>query len=94
MLLGVGVDIQATKQMQRTIQRSGETFIKKVFLEQEILYCQKQKKDLQHFVARFCAKEAFLKALGTGWNQGISWLDIEVVKKKSGAPEINLKGQA
>jgi len=76
------------------IERHGELFINRVYTPQEIRYCQSRKQATQHFAGRWAAKEAILKALGTGWRKGISWRDIEVRNDRSGRPVVGLRGGA
>lgn len=76
------------------IERHGELFISRVYTEHEIAYCSTKKAATQHYAGRWAAKEAVLKALGTGWRQGISWRDVEVRNKTSGGPTISLYGGA
>jgi holo-[acyl-carrier protein] synthase len=76
------------------IERHGELFINRVYTQHEIRYCQERKQATQHFAGRWAAKEAVLKALGTGWRKGISWRDIEVANDLAGKPRINLTGGA
>ena len=76
------------------IERHGELFIQRVYTEHEISYCSTKKAAMQHYAGRWAAKEAVLKALGTGWRRGISWRDIEVRNLRSGAPTIALRGGA
>jgi len=68
----------------------GELFIRRVYTEHEIAYCSTKKASTQHYAGRWAAKEAVLKVLGTGWTRGISWRDVEVRNKPSGAPTITL----
>jgi len=76
------------------IERHGELFINRVFTTQEIQYCQSRKQSTQHYAGRWAAKEAVLKALGTGWRKGISWRDVQVLNDQNGRPEIRLDGGA
>jgi len=76
------------------IERHGDTFINRVYTPHEIEYCQSRKAATQHFAGRWAAKEAILKALGTGWIKGISWRDIEVHNERSGQPVVRLRGGA
>jgi len=76
------------------IERHGELFINRVYTPQEIEYCQARKQATQHFAGRWAAKEAVLKALGTGWRRGISWRDVEVYNEPGGKPLIRLRGGA
>ncbi|MCA9261130.1 MAG: holo-ACP synthase, partial [Planctomycetales bacterium] len=76
------------------IERHGELFIQRVYTEGEIAYCAEKKAATQHYAGRWAAKEAVLKALGTGWRRGISWRDVEVRHKPGGGPKIVLHGGA
>ncbi len=76
------------------IERHGELFLGRVFTSREILYCSSRKASTQHYAGRWAAKEAVLKALGTGWARGISWRDIEVRNDEGGRPSIHLEGGA
>ncbi len=94
MIIGIGTDIQAIERVQQAIERTGEAFLKKTFSNEEMAYCRQQRRWAQHFAVRFCAKEAFLKALATGWSQGIRWTEVEVAKTASGCPALKLSGKA
>jgi holo-[acyl-carrier protein] synthase len=94
MIRGTGVDIAETSRIEGSLERHGERFTKKVFTPGEIEYCNKFKNRAERYAARFAAKEAAFKALGTGWREGIRWLDVEVVHQPSGKPELVLKGRA
>ncbi|MGD0222882.1 MAG: holo-ACP synthase [Terriglobia bacterium] len=94
MILGTGVDIAETSRIEQGLERHGERFTKRIFTPDEIGYCEKFKNRAEHYAARFAAKEAAFKALGTGWREGIRWLDIEVVHQPSGKPELVLTGKA
>ena len=74
------------------IERHGELFIERVYTTEEIKYCQSRKQATQHFTGRWAAKEAILKALGTGWRKGISWRDMEVRNEPSGKPVVAVRG--
>lgn len=93
-IIGIGTDIIECLRIAQMIERHGETFITRVYTEHEIGYCSTKKAATQHYAGRWAAKEAVLKVLGTGWKKGISWRDVEVVNKPSGAPIINLYGGA
>ena len=73
MIIGIGIDIVDLDRFQRMLDRHGKRFLAKTFSEEEIAYCQSRKNPAQHFAARFAAKEAVFKALGTGWREGMSW---------------------
>ncbi|TWT67685.1 Holo-[acyl-carrier-protein] synthase [Posidoniimonas polymericola] len=94
MIVGIGTDIIETLRIAKMIERHGELFINRVYTEHEIKYCSSQRAATQHYAGRWAAKEAVLKALGTGWVRGISWRDIEVYKQASGAPVVRLQGGA
>ncbi len=89
-ILGIGTDIIECLRIAQMIERHGELFIRRVYTEHEIGYCSTKKASTQHYAGRWAAKEAVLKVLGTGWKRGISWRDIEVRNKPSGAPTITL----
>lgn len=76
------------------IERHGELFINRVYTPHEIAYCRERKQATQHYAGRWAAKEAVLKAIGTGWRKGISWRDIEVQNISGGKPIITLRGGA
>ena len=94
MICGTGVDIAETSRIEQGLQRQGERFTKKIFTPAEIVYCEKFKNRSERYAARFAAKEAAFKALGTGWREGIRWLDVEVIHQPSGKPELVLTGRA
>lgn len=93
MVLGIGVDIVSIEDFKARAERNPR-FIARIFGKEEINYCQMQKDPWPHFAARFAAKEAVMKAIGTGWAKGVSFLDIIISKKNSGALTINLVGTA
>jgi len=93
-VVGVGTDIIECLRIAQMIERHGELFINRVYTDYEIRYCQRRKQATQHFAGRWAAKEAILKALGTGWRRGISWRDVEVRNEPSGKPVVGLRGGA
>jgi holo-[acyl-carrier protein] synthase len=93
-VLGIGVDMVEVERIQHSLDRFGERFMKRVFTEGEIAYCQSMKFPARHFAARFAAKEAVSKAFGTGIGKAMGWRDIDVHKKKSGEPFLVLHGGA
>ncbi|MCI0493176.1 MAG: holo-ACP synthase [Planctomycetes bacterium] len=93
-ILGIGTDIVECLRIAQMIERHGELFITRVYTDDEIHYCSARKAATQHFAGRWAAKEAVLKALGTGWRRGIGWRDIEICNDRSGAPSIILRGGA
>jgi len=94
MIVGTGVDIVETSRIQRVFERHGERFARRLFTAGEIAYCEKFKNKAERYAARFAAKEAAFKALGTGWREGIRWVDVEVTHQPSGKPELVLSGRA
>lgn len=93
-VLGIGTDIVENLRIAQMIERHGELFLRRVYTPHEIEYCSVRKAATQHYAGRWAAKEAVLKALGTGWAQGISLLDIEVRNESGGRPHIALTGGA
>jgi holo-[acyl-carrier protein] synthase len=91
-ILGIGTDITECLRIAQMIERHGELFIARVYTPQEIQYCQSRKQSTQHFAGRWAAKEAVLKAVGTGWRRGISWRDVEIRNQLGGKPEVALFG--
>jgi len=85
-ILGIGVDMVEVERIQHSLDRFGERFMKRVFTEGEIAYCQSMKFPARHFAARFAAKEAVSKAFGTGIGKAMGWRDIDVHKKETGEP--------
>ncbi len=90
-----GLDLVELERMERALSQHGESFKRKVFTSKERAYCEARgKAALQSFAARFCAKEAVAKALGTGIAKGVSFLDIEIVNGEEGKPSVILHGEA
>lgn len=93
MILGIGTDIVDNERMQTVISKYGQRFLNKVFSSREAARLRKSE-DAQRAAATFAAKEALVKALGTGFRYGISLCDIEVIRDRHGKPRINLSGRA
>jgi holo-[acyl-carrier protein] synthase len=93
LIYGIGTDIIEVSRIQKVMERD-IGFREKIFSEGEIAYCEKMKNKFQHYAARFSAKEAFMKALGTGWRDGIRFIEIEVVHDPLGKPLVRLSGKA
>lgn len=93
-IFGIGTDIIECLRIAQMIERHGELFINRVYTKHEIQYCQSRKLATQHFAGRWAAKEAILKALGTGWRRGISWRDMEIRNEPGGRPTVALRGGA
>lgn len=92
MIVGLGVDIAEVDRIAAAIERHGRPFLERLFTPAEIAYCEKYRNRAERFAGRFAAKEAAMKALGTGWTQGVRWVDIEVVREPSGKPKLKLSG--
>src|SRR5690242_15555226 len=93
-ILGIGTDIIECLRIGKMIEQHGELFLRRVFTEKEILYCQARKHATEHFAGRWAAKEAILKALGTGWSRGICWTDLEIRNEPGGEPKVMVRGGA
>src|SRR6202050_2810273 len=93
MIVGLGVDITEISRVEAAIQRRGQAFLQRIFTPSEIAYCEKHRNFAERFAGRFAAKEAAMKALGTGWTRGVRWVDIEVLREPSGKPTLNLTGE-
>jgi len=86
MIQGLGTDIIEISRIQQSISRHEQRFLDRLFTLQEQQYCLKHRESARHFAGRFAAKEAIVKALGTGFRDGISWLDIEIQNDAAGKP--------
>ena len=93
-ILGIGTDIVECPRIGKMIEQHGELFLRRVYTEREIRYCQARKHAIEHFAGRWAAKEAILKALGTGWSRGICWTDLEVRNGPAGGPLVYMGGGA
>lgn len=93
-IIGTGVDIVDTARIAKLLGNHPERFLERCFTKGEQEDSKSTKRNHEHLAARFAAKEAALKALGTGWAQGIGWTDIEVVKEQSGKPMLKITGRA
>lgn len=94
MIVGLGIDISEVSRIREAIERHGEAFLKRVYTAAEIAYCKRHRNPYERYAARFAAKEAAMKALGTGWSRGVRWVDLEVVRLPSGKPTLELRGAA
>lgn len=91
---GIGIDLVPIARMRGVLERWQDRFITRVFTDDEIAYCRSRKDPAPHFAARFAAKEAGLKALGTGLRLGVSWRELEVRRERGGAPVLMLRGRS
>ena len=94
MIVGTGIDIAEVPRIAEAIKRHGERFLRRVFTVGEISYCDSKANRVERYAARFAAKEAAMKALGTGWNNGVRWRDVEVCRAPGGRPTIVFHGEA
>ena len=94
MIVGTGVDLVSVKRIQESVQRHGTRFLSKVFTQDEIEYSRGRAREFEHLAVRFAAKEAVLKAFGTGAADGVTLRDVEVVNSPNGKPDIVLHGKA
>lgn len=94
MIVGTGIDIAEVDRIAQSIERFGERFLQRVFTEGEIRYCDSKANRFERYAARFAAKEAAMKALGTGWNYGVRWRDCEVTRMPGGRPTMSFHGKA
>ena len=94
MILGLGTDLIEIRRVQDTIDQFGERFMNRVFTEEEIAYCRRKKHSGESFAARFAAKEAGAKALGTGIGLGVRWKEIEVRRLPGQRPTLHFTGRA
>ena len=93
MILGIGIDLVEVSRIASALER-GERFTRRLFTPGEVEYCLRHKEPAKHFAARFAAKEAGMKALGTGWSNGVGWKDFEVRIDAAGRPLLLLTGRA
>jgi holo-[acyl-carrier protein] synthase len=91
---GIGIDLVQITRMREVIARWEERFLRRVFTDGEIAYCRARRDPIPHFAARFAAKEAGLKALGTGLSLGVSWRELEVRRDRGQAPVLVLSGRS
>ena len=95
MILGLGTDLIETERVRESIDRFGDRFLRRIYTPGEIAYCLRKKKHAaESFAARFAAKEAGAKALGTGISRGVSWQELEVGREPGGRPTLHLTGRA
>jgi holo-[acyl-carrier protein] synthase len=92
-IIGMGLDATDIDRIADTIERYGERFLRRIFTDGEVAYCARRRVPAIHFAGRFAAKEAAMKALGTGHSHGVLWRDVEVVRR-GGPPQLQLHGGA
>src|SRR5271167_1146480 len=94
MIVGTGVDIAEVDRIAQSIARFGRRFTERIFTSDEIRYCESKANKAERYAARFAAKEAGMKAIGTGWSRGVRWQAIEVQRLPSGRPTVVFQGKA
>jgi len=94
MIVGTGIDIAEVPRIRHSIERFGDRFLRRVYTAGEIRYCDSKANRVERYAARFAAKEAAMKALGTGWSHGVRWRDCEVSRMPGGRPTIVFHGKA
>lgn len=94
MILGTGIDLAHLSRIEEAMKRLGDRFRDRIFTNGEIEYCESKPHPYESYAARFAAKEAAMKALGTGWSSGIGWREIEIVTPDNGPPTVRLSGNA
>jgi len=92
MIIGIGIDLVKIDRIDKA-GKSHVGFLERVFTDREREYCSRQKFPAQHYAGRFAAKEAVLKAIGTGWSAGVKWTDMEVLHGDGGGPIVNVSGR-
>lgn len=93
-VIGHGIDAVDVARIADAIRRHGDRFLDRCFTRDELEYAARSRRRHEHLAARFAAKEAALKALGTGWSRGIAWTDVSVIRAPSGAPQLRVGGRA
>lgn len=94
MIVGSGIDLVEIARIQQSMDRYGQRFLNRIYTAAEQAYCLRKRKAAESLAARFAAKEAGAKALGTGISRGVSWLEIEVVRERGGRPALRFAGRA
>jgi holo-[acyl-carrier protein] synthase len=94
MIVGTGVDLSEVNRIRASIERFGDRFIHRIYTPAEIAYVERKANRYERYAARFAAKEAGMKAIGTGWKRGVRWQDFEVINLPSGKPTLRLHGVA
>jgi holo-[acyl-carrier protein] synthase len=94
MIVGMGIDVAEVGRIREVIESQKDRFLHRVYTGNEIAYCEQFRNKYERYAGRFAAKEAAMKALGTGWRHGVRWVDVEVVRQRGGRPTISLQGEA
>ena len=94
MIVGIGTDLAEVDRIQASVERYGARFVERIYTPAEIAYVESKANRFERYAARFAAKEAGMKAIGTGWRRGVRWQDFEVANLRSGKPTLALHGVA
>ena len=94
MIVGTGIDLAEVPRIRGSIERFGQKFVERIYTPAEIAYVERKANRYERYAARFAAKEAGMKAIGTGWKRGVRWQDFEVANLPSGKPTLRLHGKA
>jgi holo-[acyl-carrier protein] synthase len=94
MIVGTGIDITEVDRIEASIQRFGRRFLERIFTPAEIRYCESKANKAERYAGRFAAKEAAMKAIGTGWSRGVTWQDVEVTRAPGGRPTLSFHRKA
>jgi holo-[acyl-carrier protein] synthase len=93
-IVGIGIDICEVARVREAIERFGQRFLRRVFTQAEREYCESKRNRIERYAARFAAKEAAMKAIGTGLRRGVTWQDFEIGREPGGRPTMIFKGKA
>src|SRR6516162_6352529 len=93
MIVGTGIDVAEVDRIAASIERFGRRFLDRVFTPEEIRYCESKANKAERYAGRFAAKEAAMKAIGTGWSRGVRWQDVEVTRAPGGRPTVEFHGK-
>ena len=94
LIVGLGLDISEIDRIEAALTRHGAAILQRLYTPAEIAYCESHKNKFERYAGRFAAKEAGMKALGTGWRRGVRWRDLEVIRQLGGKPTLQLAGVA
>ncbi len=94
MIVGTGIDIAEVDRVRAAIERYGARFVERIYTPAEIAYVERKANKFERYAARFAAKEAGMKAIGTGWRGGVRWQDFEVTNLRTGKPTLKFHGKA
>jgi holo-[acyl-carrier protein] synthase len=93
-VIAVGMDLMQIDRLEAALARRGQRFLDRIFTPGEQAYCERRHARVTHYAGRYAVKEAVMKVLGTGWRDGVRWIDIEVVRTPGAAPEVRLFGRS